>query len=229
MNAGRCIVSALLAVLFLLAFAAPVLANVLAPTAYFWPGMIPMTVGLALPASVLAAFVERPFVSRAGIRQYAIWYSLQANFVSLAIGYITMPIGIWVLYMAGPLWSVIAIALSVVSEGWYYRWRALHGVPLRWGYLICGNLLSSVVLVVLPYIAIEINQARPMLIWEYESYFDSLLRWTLLGSLVMFALAFIAPTLLRRLLTATPKRLDSANHADLISADRVIVEGPPAE
>src|SRR5213082_938665 len=97
--------SSLPAALFLFAFAQPAFANSIAPTAYFWPGVLPLAFGLALPASVLAAFLERPFVTRAGVREYALWYSLQANLVSLAVGYLTVPVGLVAIYTIGPLWS----------------------------------------------------------------------------------------------------------------------------
>lgn len=54
-------------------------ANTIAPTAYFWHGVLPLTLGMALPASVLAAVLERPFVTAAGVRDHALWFSLQAN------------------------------------------------------------------------------------------------------------------------------------------------------
>ena len=57
----------LLAVILLLALASPALANTIAPTAYFWPGVLPLMWSMALPASVLAAVLESPFVSRAGV------------------------------------------------------------------------------------------------------------------------------------------------------------------
>src|SRR5947209_12590324 len=93
--------SVLFAAILLLAFASPAFANSIAPTAYFWPGVLPLMLGMALPASVLAAVLERPFVSRAGVREYAFWYSLQANLVSLVIGYVTSPVGVYAIYTIG--------------------------------------------------------------------------------------------------------------------------------
>src|SRR5262249_41298362 len=90
--------SRLLAALFVLALTSTALANSIAPTAYFSPGVLPLMLGMALPASVLAAVLERPFVSRAGVQEYAFWYSLQANLVSLVIGYLTLPLGVYAIY-----------------------------------------------------------------------------------------------------------------------------------
>src|SRR6266511_900444 len=131
-----------------------VFANSIAPTAYFWPGLLPLSVGLALPASVLAAFLERPSVTRAGVREHSLRYSLQANFISLVIGYVTLPVGIYAIYTIGPLWSLIAVGISVVTEGWYYQW-ASKNAGLRWGWVVWGNLFSSVLLLLIPYLTLE--------------------------------------------------------------------------
>ena len=56
-----------------------IFANAIAPSAYFWPGVLPLMLGMAFPATVLAAVIERPFVTRAGVTKHALWYSLQAN------------------------------------------------------------------------------------------------------------------------------------------------------
>lgn len=58
--------SMLLASILLLAFAAPAFANSIAPTAYFWPEVPPLTLGMEL----LAAVLERPFLAAAGVRDH---------------------------------------------------------------------------------------------------------------------------------------------------------------
>ena len=83
------------ATLAVLTFAIPAFANTIAPTAYFWPGVLPLTLGLALPATVLAAVLERPFVSRAGVTEHTLWYSLQANCVSPVLGFVMLPIALY--------------------------------------------------------------------------------------------------------------------------------------
>ncbi|GIW85175.1 MAG: hypothetical protein KatS3mg107_0835 [Gemmataceae bacterium] len=132
------------AAILLLTLASPAYANAIAPTAYFWPGVLPLMGGMALPASVLAAVLERPFVSHAGVREYAFWYSLQANLISLAIGYATLPVGVDAIFSIGPLWSLIAVAMSIGSEGWYYQWRAVQAPErLRWRWIVAGNVLQQ--------------------------------------------------------------------------------------
>jgi hypothetical protein len=179
-----------LAVALVFAFASPVLANSIAPTVYFWPGVLPLTLGLAVPASVLAAFLERPFVTAAGVRSSALRHSLRANAISLVVGYLTLPIGLPALYTVGPIWwSVAAVALSVLSEGWYLSSRA--NSPFRWGPVVWGNLFSSVVLLSLPYAATENNNASPELVWHLEPHHTWMCWGSVVGGILMFVGSFV--------------------------------------
>jgi hypothetical protein len=218
----------LLAPLLLLTFATPALANSIAPTAYFWPGVLPLTLGLALPASVLAAFLERPFVSQAGVREHAAWYSLQANLVSLVIGYLTLPFGVYALYTIGPLWSVMAVCMSIVAEGWYYRRRATKGSEFRWGPVVWGNLFSSFVLLVLPYVALAMKEADAGLVWQLDPYQDALFWVSVSASILVFHTSFILPGLLRRLKAVAPESLHLAGPAVPASLELKAVEVAPA-
>jgi hypothetical protein len=62
-----------------------ILANVITSDMGLIPGLAIAGPALGLPLSVLASFLERPFVSLAGVRRHAIWYSLQANCISLLV------------------------------------------------------------------------------------------------------------------------------------------------
>ncbi len=122
-------------------------ADVIAPFAWLWPGVVVMNLPMAVPATVLAAFLERPFVSRLGIQQHALRYSLRANFLSL-LGALPFIIWGWELIGAfGLFFCVLAVILSIMIEGWYLRHAVREaGYSLRWGWVIAGNLLSSGVL-----------------------------------------------------------------------------------
>ncbi|HEV3344833.1 MAG TPA: hypothetical protein VG125_30935 [Pirellulales bacterium] len=219
--------SSLLAAILVLTFASPALANSIAPTAYFWPGVLPLMLGMALPASVIAAVLERPFVSRAGVREYAFWYSLQANAISLVIGYVTLPVGIYAIYIIGPLWSLIAVVMSVVSEGWYYQSRAVNGPgSLRWAWIVWGNVFSSFVLLLLPSFALAIKEVKPILAWELEPYQDVLLWGSVTPSVIVFVVSFFAPGLLRRMRAAPNKPLHLTDIP--VSPDLKPVEAAPA-
>lgn len=187
----------MLAILFLLAAAPTVFANSIAPTAYFMPGVLPMMLGMAVPASVLAAFLDRPFVKWAGVRERTLWYSLQANLVSLVIGYITMPVGIYAIYTIGPLWSIIAVAMSVISEGCYYQRRCAEGTNIRWLPVVAGNVFSSFVLVFLPGVTLLIKKEIPSLEMNLAPYQGALL-WGSVGVCgLLFVASFFVPRLLR--------------------------------
>ena len=171
-------------------------ANAIAPVVWFWLGILPLAGLLALPASVLAAVVERPFVSRAGVSRHALWYSLQANFVSLLIGHATF----WVLFVLFLLWPPLAILLSTFSERAHYaRFAASRAGPLRWWWIFWGNLLSSLLLAVIPLVALALKARRPAPAWLVEPYQGLLLGVSVGGSLTVFLISFFVPVLSRRL------------------------------
>lgn len=170
----------------------PAAANSMAPYAYFWPGVLPIAGGLAFPASVLAAVIERPFLTWAGIQRGALAYSLQANFLSLLIGMVTSTFGMVFLYALGPLWWPVPIAVSVLSEGWYLRWKT--GRRLLWLPIVYGNLLSSLLLLLLPVTVMDIHPLWPSLYWDYlVLYHEPLFWWTFAASLAVFLLSFLWP------------------------------------
>ena len=112
---------------------------------------------MALPATVLAAIVERPFLIRAGVSHYPLWYSLQANFASLLLGLLTLPLALGFIQSVPFLWSPIAVSLSIAVEGWYLCRRAVPvSSTFRWGPVIWANvarsglLLALAVFIVLP-------------------------------------------------------------------------------
>ncbi len=218
----------LLAILFFLEVAPAAFANSIAPTAYFMPGMIPWMFGMAVPASVLAAFLERPFLSWAGVKHHVLWYSLQANLVSLVIGYITMPVGIYAIYTIGPLWSIIAVAMSVISEGWYYRWRCDEATSVRWGPIVAANVFSSFVLVCLPGITLMIKEASPTLEMNLAPHQDALLWGSVGGSGVLFVASFFVPHLLRAAKAVPIQQLPQTGAAFPVSPDFKPVEAAPA-
>jgi hypothetical protein len=218
----------LLAVFVLMAAAQTVFANSIAPTAYFFPGVLPWMFGMAVPASVLAAFLERPFVAWAGVREHALWYSLQANLISLVIGYLTMPIGIYAIYSIGPFWSVIAVSMSVVSERCYYQWRATEGSSVRWGPIVLANVFSSFVLLVLPSVTLVVKESFPNLELDLAPYQDALL-WGSVGSCgVLFLASFFVPGLLRRTPAVPNQKLHLTGAAIPVSPEFKPVEAAPA-
>ncbi len=178
----------MLAPIATLTLASPAIANAIAPTVYFWPGVLPLNFGLAIPASVLAAVLERPFVSASGVRASPLKHSLRANAISLLVGYLTLPFAVPALYQFGPVWSLCAVTLSILWESLYLRSRATE--PFRLRPLIWGNLFSSVVLLLIPVAAIAFKNARPDLVWRLMPIYEWLWWGTVLGGVVIFVMSF---------------------------------------
>lgn len=119
------------------------------------------------------------------------WYSLQANLISLAIGYAAVPIGVDAIFSIGPLWSLIAVAMTVGSEGWYYQWRAVEASErLRWRWIVAGNVFSSVVLLLLPPVALAIKEAQPDPEWTLAPYQNALFWGSVIASAALLLGSF---------------------------------------
>ncbi len=165
--------------------------NSIAPLV-FAPGFVPLGMLLALPATLLAAVIERPFYTRTGIGAHAIWYSMQANFVSLVAGIFLLPVTLATM----PLGSVLAVAISVIIEWWYLAWQC----PRRctsWGWMIGANVISSIVLLVLPGISFTLADDRsPLILRPTGTPFDWP-HWATGGvCLLAFIFSFLAPRIL---------------------------------
>jgi hypothetical protein len=122
-------------------------ADSLSPYVWFWPGIVSLGLLYAFTASLLAAFLERPFVTAAGIPRRALVLSLRANCLSAMVGILLLPIGAPALESIGPLWCVVAFVISCVVEVVYLR-RFKRDLAVRW--IVLGNVVSSGVLMTLP-------------------------------------------------------------------------------
>lgn len=125
-----------------------ILANTLTAEMGLIPGLAMLGPAMGLPLSVLAAFVERPFWTRAGVMQHTIWYSLQANLVSLVIGYGLMIAAAVIgdvlrdydaLFV---VWPFLAVMISIAIERTYLN-RRVPGRTVQWGWATLGNLISA--------------------------------------------------------------------------------------
>lgn len=131
------------------AFSGIVWANSLAPFVWLWPGIIVFTGWASIVATVLAAVIERPFVSAAGLKSHPLAYSLQANAISLLGGVLAALIINDVVF--SPLALLVpfaAVTCSIVVESAYLKIQAQRqNVAFRKGPIILGNLCSSFVLI----------------------------------------------------------------------------------
>ena len=100
-------------------------------------------------ATLLAAFIERPFIRSAGFRQNALLFSIRANIWSWLFGttlaYAFLLIGpINELFFA--VLILLAVPLSIAVEGVYLRGVAKRNAfSLSWRPLVWGNIVSGII------------------------------------------------------------------------------------
>ncbi len=148
---ARRLLRALLVTLMVLVPATPAFANSLASWVWIWPGVLPMDPLFGLVPTVLVAFVERPFVSRAGVHHRPLFRSIRANLLSLLAG-IPLAFTVWSLHSQASffLFTGVAVAVTIGVELWYFRSVAREeDRTLRWGWIVLGNLASNALLIVL--------------------------------------------------------------------------------
>jgi hypothetical protein len=127
-------------------------ANIIAPTLV--PGVAPFFGVLAIPATMLAALCESPFIRRAGVSQQPLFHAMAANTISTAAGFVLLPIAVPAAYAMGPIWVVLAVALSTWIEGSYFeKLRIVSAGGVRWSWIIWGNVVSCVLLVAVSVVA----------------------------------------------------------------------------
>ncbi|MHB1037468.1 MAG: hypothetical protein ACYC35_18825 [Pirellulales bacterium] len=198
-------------------------ANSIAPYVWFWPGIVSITLVYAFPASVLAAFLERPFLTAAGLNRRALVLSLRANFVSAVVGILLVPVGYPALYAIGPLWCLAAFGVSCAVELAYLR----RFFPrLAWGWVVGGNAVSSIVLMALPPITLAIKEHYARLAWSLEPHETWLNCVCLVGSLALFLTSFACPV--RRDMeqeTATSGAASVADAPEMPSREQALAAG----
>lgn len=196
-------------------------ANSLSPYVYFWPGIISITLVYAFPASLLAAFLERPFLTAAGIKRRPLVLSLRANFLSTIVGILLIPIGYPALYAIGPLWCIAAFGVSCAVEILYLRRFAQQS--FTWGWAVAGNAISSAVLMILPPIAIAIRQNNYQLAWSLEPHQVWLSWWSLGVSVALFLVSFACPVAPEPESAATDSDITASTTFEL-DADKAPIE-----
>jgi hypothetical protein len=178
----------------------PVLANTITADMGLIPGFAFVGPGMGLPLSVLASFIERPFYSRAGVGSHAIWYSLQANLISLMVGFVALLA--WTLIGSAVfssmeatdtalilLWPFAAVTVSIAVERTYIS-RRLRASKVNWGWSVAANVASAAVCVGVLYCVIGLRHACPQLIALLRPVMWPLWWGSLAGSVALFAFAF---------------------------------------
>lgn len=127
----------------------PALANSLASWVWVWPGVVSIEPFFGLLPTVLVSFIERPFVSRAGVIKRPLLRSIRANLLSLLAGMVVAP-AVWsIRSMQGlVLFAVVAVAITMVVEIAYLSFALRNeSGQLLWRWIIVGNIVSNLVLV----------------------------------------------------------------------------------
>lgn len=164
-------------------------ANSIAPYAYFFPGIIWVSLIFAFPASLLAAFVERPFLTRAGILQRPLVLSLRANFISTIVGLLLVPIGMPAMYFAGPLWCLLAVVISCEVEVRYLQ--RFSRQRFRRSMVVVGNIVSSFVLMIIPPVADTIVQGHRRCAFYVQEFEARLVVGSIGVSVAVFLASFL--------------------------------------
>ncbi len=138
------------------------LANTLAPWLPFTPGFSAFNFELAIPMTLLAAVIERPFLTAGGLGRWTLARSIQANLCSTLIGVLTVLPATALAYTIGPFVWPIAVTLSVLVERIFLtRTGPGDDRVLRLGWVVGGNLVSSPVLWIIPFAVFAIQDASP--------------------------------------------------------------------
>jgi hypothetical protein len=157
--------------------------------------------GLRLLPTVLVAFIERPFVSLAGVDKRPLLRSIRANLLSLVVG---IPVAGGIYADRSPQGliglAVVAVAITIVVEIAYLQSvLRKESRQLRWLWIVLGNIVSNLVLVGISLTVRMLNEDYPELGNVVQPY-ESLLMWThftISTTAVVAALAEPAMRLLR--------------------------------
>ena len=178
-----------------------ILANTITADMGLIPGLALAGPAMGLPLSVFASFLERPFVTLAGVRRNAIWYALQANLVSLLVGYIGLFVSAAIVdafRLWGPndplftIWPFVAVGISILVESLYLSIRAGAG-RLRWGWIALANVLSAAACIGLLALVIYMRDQYVDLRLAITPYHGALNVFVAIGSIAMFVAAFAIP------------------------------------
>jgi hypothetical protein len=187
-----------------------------------------------LPLTLLAAVLERPFVSRAGIRTYALTRSIRANLLSWLAGLIFVFLfalftpgsmsnprsGYGPVELLATIFFVLAIPVSTLIEGGYYRAiLKRQGGLLRWRWVIAANVFSNAVLVAMAFMPKFLWGHGAIPSWCFEVRLLTL--WLVLSEALSWILAAICLAIvafafrpLRKPLQAEPEAIQTAAKAE---------------
>ena len=135
------------------------LANVMAPYVAWGVGNDgEISVPFSMLATLLAAFLERPFTSAAGFNRNALLYSVRANILSWFLG-LLLAYASLSLDRRGSLFFALvflAIPFSIAIEGGYLSIvKKLDHSRVAWKPVVLGNIFSGLVLLSVTVVGFE--------------------------------------------------------------------------
>jgi hypothetical protein len=202
-------------------FAFALIANAITADMGMVPGFAPAGPALGLPLSVLAAFLERPFYTRAGVERGALRLSLQANFLSLLAGFVGIFVFAPVVMSPGGaifgwLVPIAAVSLSIWIEGSYLR-SAIGPRRLDGLWVIFANVFSAGLCIIVMVAARIVRESYPAFAREFRPIETPLGIGLAVVCLAVLLGSFYDPY-------ATPARTP-----DNVSKDAEHVAGAPSE
>lgn len=167
-------------------------ANSIAPFVWFWPGVLHVALAYSFPATLLAAVIEGDFIRRRGERHGNLVLSLRANLLSTLVGILLVPISQTAMYMPDAIlwWTAACFAISCVIELLYLKRVDRSIVTSR---VVVGNAISAATLVVIPWIAEAVKEARPEWAWSLRDDETSMLAIAFLVSAGALVGAWFVP------------------------------------
>jgi len=168
-----------------------ILANTITADMGLIPGLGIIGPLFGLPLSVMAAVIERPFLTAAGLKRDTVWYSIQANFISLLAGYplVCVAAGLESFGGAMLLWPFAAVLISTVIERAYMNKTV--GLVLPFGWVLGANTVSALacVMILVPVHALDRPEIKYALL-PYGIFLSVVLG---LFCLVAVVAAFVIP------------------------------------
>jgi hypothetical protein len=157
------------------------------------PGLALVGMHAGLVLSILAGFIERPFLTWAGVQRFPIEYSIQANFFG-TVG--TGVVGLfifdgWFHHDLEIAWVPASIAMTAWLEWmWVVRpWKRLHRRARFWP-LILGNLVSAGVIFTLPFLSYAVGTHSNSYIRMVRPFREEIAVITFIGCAIVYFIAF---------------------------------------
>ena len=140
-----------------------ILANTITANMGLIPGFGIIGPLFGLPLSIMAAIIERPFLTAAGVERHAVWYSIRANVLSLLAGYVLVFVGLILIHDEDALlifWPFAAVLISTALERSYLSARAPLRRQLPFTTVLAANVVSALVCVLLLVPVTMLDQAE---------------------------------------------------------------------